>query len=976
MTARLAAQTSSGPASGDTSGKAIQLEKLVVTGSNIPTAADSSDAPVVIIGHKDIEQTGLNANLLEVLRKSIPAFAGRSNTGNSNATTTNQNTGGGSSIALRNLDTLILINGRRVAMSGTNGLNGGKNFVDINMIPVAAVERIEVLTDGASAIYGSDAIGGVINVILKNNYEGSEIGGRYAFTTNTGHYVERSGYVTAGAAVGQASLTASVSWSKTDPLFENQRAFIANNLKTGTAFPGFAGGNFLDPSLSTPSTKNPVGAAATATSYADLVANGTYIAAGSSNIPLFNASPYVTLLMASEQKSGVVAGSFEIIPKKLVAFADVLISRTKSDYQTSNFLSTAKSNITVPAGAPFNPLTVAATGVTIAYLDHPLSTHNEGKGDRFTGGFRGEINDHWSWEVGATYSKQTVTQHLENNLFSPTVGGVANYNLINAIAGGYNSAGVATPGGTFSQVVDMSLYPTTVKFVIQPALDPFARRGANPASLANLFGTQTVEGISKLLSLDAKVVGSVFDLPAGRVGVAAGLATRKERIQGIPDKDSYTLANFPSNKNWAAGLAFDPFKKGRAVDSYFAEVRIPVFGDKFTVAGGHALELSAAQRGEKYTDVGNSSVPKFGVRWQPLDEQLTVRFTYSKAFAAPDLAHEYAPAGATLTTSTLFTANLPADPRLLPTYTFFSGNGNNPGLKPSQAWTRNIGFTFSPKKLKDFSISLDYGNLFYKGLPAGSGGNNIVRDVNANGSASIYFGSIAVGGLAGQPGSSQALLATPGGLLNYLVSGNYNNDIYITDRFINSGGIHVKTYDFRVEYRHRTTDMGIWTFSTNGTYLQSYQFQTLPANPFFEFAGYSTNGQTIAGSMPKWSFRTTIDWTMKSWEVVLADTYSTGMTDIGTTPPATFLVGKTPTGISPYQALDFQTSYTFDKAAAGQMWSLLRGLKLTVGLNNLMNRMPPAALLSQNPLNNNPGADVAQFSPIGRLFFFSGSVKF
>ncbi len=162
----------------------VKLATFVVTGSNIPTAADSTDAPVVIIGRQDIEQTGLNANLLQILRESIPAFAGRSNSGVSNATNVNQNTAGGSQIALHNLDTLILLNGRRIAMSGINA-TGGKNFVDINQIPVAAIDHMEVLTDGASAIYGSDAIGGVVNIILKSNYEGAELGGRYAVSTNT-----------------------------------------------------------------------------------------------------------------------------------------------------------------------------------------------------------------------------------------------------------------------------------------------------------------------------------------------------------------------------------------------------------------------------------------------------------------------------------------------------------------------------------------------------------------------------------------------------------------------------------------------------------------------------------------------------------------------------------------------------------------------------------------------------------------------
>ena len=526
-------------------------------------------------------------------------------------------------------------------------------------------------------------------------------------------------------------------------------------------------------------------------------------------------------------------------------------------------------------------------------------------------------------------------------------------------------------------MIDITTYPNSTNFVIQPALDPFARTGGSAAALANVFGTQQVKGQSKLTSFDAKIVGLPLDLPAGKLAFALGAATRTERLAGTPDKDSYTKANYPNNKNWASGLAFDPFRKSRSVDALFAEVRVPVASASHPLPGARNLDLSLAGRAEKYTDVGDSRVPKIGVRWQPVDDQLTVRFTYSKAFAAPDLSHEFAPANATQTSSaTFFATNLPADPRLNTTFLYFSGNGNNPELKPSQAWTRNLGFTISPKALKGFTLQLDYANLFYKGLPAGIGGNNIIKDVNALGSASPYFSAIAVGGLAGQPGSSQTQLSSPGGLAAYLVGGNYKNDLYITDHFVNSGGVHMQSFDLRPEYRVRTGSMGTWTVGSTGTYLKSYQYQTLPNALFYEFAGYSTNGQTIAGTMPKYSFYTTIDWKMHAWETTVGNTYSSSVTDIGSTPPAVYLATRTPTKVDSYYSWDLQESYAFNKAEAGRLWSFLKGAKITVGVNNLFNRMPPYAGLSQAAGNNNNNADVAQYSPIGRLLFVSGNVKF
>ena len=180
-------------------GKDNQMEAVVITGSRVPTPPGAVAAKVVTIDADAIQQAGVDSNVMEILRKSLPSFQGRSNAGTSNANNTNQNTAGGSQIQLRNLDTLILINGRRAAISGIAGI-GGKAFVDINQIPPSAVDHIEVLSDGASAIYGSDAVGGVVNIILKSNYVGAEVGGRVASASSK--YNENSEYFTVGKNFG------------------------------------------------------------------------------------------------------------------------------------------------------------------------------------------------------------------------------------------------------------------------------------------------------------------------------------------------------------------------------------------------------------------------------------------------------------------------------------------------------------------------------------------------------------------------------------------------------------------------------------------------------------------------------------------------------------------------------------------------------------------------------------------------------
>src|ERR1700722_5038328 len=258
------------PASASAEPEAIEAMEIVVTGSRIPTPIDKVAAKVTIVDSEEIEKAGVSTDVLDILRKTVPSFQGRGNAGNSNANNTNQNTAGGAQVQLHNLDTLILVNGRRTAISGIAGI-GGKAFVDVNQIPPSAIDHMEVLADGASAIYGSDAIGGVVNIILKSNYEGADIGLRDGQAA--GDYREKSGFFTAGTSWHDLHVTASGSWSHNDPLYQDRREFSSPITGRVSAVPGTIGGAtpaILAPGLNSPSAANPTGAGATAGSLAAL----------------------------------------------------------------------------------------------------------------------------------------------------------------------------------------------------------------------------------------------------------------------------------------------------------------------------------------------------------------------------------------------------------------------------------------------------------------------------------------------------------------------------------------------------------------------------------------------------------------------------------------------------------------------------------------------------------------------------------
>jgi iron complex outermembrane receptor protein len=944
----------------------VELTTFVVTGSNIPTAANATDVPIVVLGKIQLDETGLNTSMLEILRKRIPAFAGRSNAGNSNGSSTDVATAGGAQIELRNMPTLVLINGRRVTTSSFNAVNG-KSFVDINQIPTAAIERVETLTDGASAIYGSDAIGGVVNFILKSNYQGEEVGGRYAFASGAGRYTERSGYVLAGFGKKALNLTITASWAKSDPLFQKDRPFIATNPQGGTNFPGYADSNYLRPGLGSPSKNNPVGTNAAADSESALIANGTYLAAGDPTIPDFDLAPYTSLLLQTEQKAIAANFNAELARKgKLSLFGDFLYSVTKSSNQTTAVFSNT-NQITVPAGSPYNPMTVDFPDVTVGTIDTPMRTLNQTTAYRGTIGLRGKFTEDWNWEVGYVYNSSKVEERLTNNVFLP--------NLDLAIAGGFDSAGNALAGGRYSKV--HAGFDPNGNLVLVPALDPFARFGVAPASLANLYGTEVIKTRGSLSSLDAKIVGVPFSLPAGKVGFAAGVARRRETLGATPDNNSWNASTDPTRHNWSAGTYFDPFTTQRTVDSVFAEFHIPITSAAWGATGLRALDLTLAGRTEKYSDYGKSKVPKIGVRWQPFDEQIIFRFSYAKSFMAPFLFDEFGPAtygpdfsGPPNGRFVALGANTPAP--------FFSGNGSNPNLKPAEAWSRSFGIVLSPKAIKHLTVSLDYSNVFFKGFPAGlDDAVDIARQVNTLGAASPYFDLVSVKGAPGQPGSTRAPLATPGGLVAYVTDPGYTGDLYILDHKINSGGVHTQAVDISIEYQVPTESAGKFAFSTSGTYNVSTLVQPSPSSEFQEFVGYATAGTVFSATLPRFTLYSTLDWEFHDWGFLIGNTYNPSMIDIlAYYTPSDYLADNPPTKVNYYTSWDLQVSYTIPKKAANKLWSYLQGMKIILGANNVFNRMPPYAPLSQPPSGNYNNVDIATYSPIGRLLFVSATIKF
>jgi len=926
------------------------LDKVVITGSAVPmTTKDAAAVSVTEMDQEKIEKAGVGSDMLEVLRKGVPTLQGRGNSGSTNANNLNQRTGGGSQVQLRNLDTLVLVNGRRVAISGIAAV-GGKAFVNASQIPPSAIERIEVLSDGSSAIYGSDAIGGVVNIILKNNVNGFDGGVRYGSADN---YSEYGAFMTYGARFDNARFTASVSGSHTDPLYQNQRSFSSPITGRINIVPGTIGGAnpaILASSLASPSKTNPTGAAATAPNLAALIANGTYLTSSTAaNAATYDLSQFQTLVQQQDQVAISLNATADLIGKKLSAFGDMQLSNNRS---STRFLPVT-TTLTVPQNAPFNPITANFAGVNFADWDRPLKHHYDQDATRVTAGLRGKLEGGFGWETALVHSQNDLKWDMANVLFKP--------NIPLAVLGGYDANGNVVAGGKFSRVY--SNYSTTNPFVFQPALDPFARTaGLDPLSIANLYGTERVDMSSKLDSFDASLNGTLGSLPGGKPGFAIGLATRRETLSAHTDSNGHNTG--PGAQAWLGGQYYDAFDKSRRIDAVFAEVRVPITGEKWNLPAFHALDLIAAARSERYSDAGSSVSPKLGLRWQPVDHSLTVRSSFSKSFTAPTLYAEYGPTATRLVGSGVIqTAFGLTNPGLQ------GMDGNNPGLKPSKADTKSLNITFKPDSVPGLSLSAEYSDVKQKGYPGGIGFTNILQSVNDQGSASPFAANVAKGAFPGQPGATA--FANPGDLLAYLKADPNNSlNVYAIDRFTNLGGVQLKAWNLNAEYEFETESAGTFTLGTTGTVFKSYKFQALPYQKFYEYVGTVTNGGTgVQGTLPKYRFYTTLDWRYGSWFATLGNTYVSSVTDIG---PGgiVFETSKTlkPIPVSSYMSWDLRLAYSGGRAS-------LLGIKsytLALGVNNIGNRMPPLA--PQAYTDNN--ADISSYSPIGRMVYVTAQAKF
>jgi iron complex outermembrane receptor protein len=956
----------------------VKLDAFIVTGSNIPTASDAIAVPVTFINPVEIERTGLSSNLLEVVQVRMPSFSGSGNLGAVNGNVAGGlSTSGGSQLSLRNLPTLVLLDGRRLPDSGASA-RGGRSFVDVNQIPLAAIQSMEALTDGASAIYGSDAVGGVVNVKLKHDYHGLEFGGRYAMSTRDGNYTQRSAYLVAGAKTDRMSVTVSFTKSHITPLFQSERPFsnpqrgksatISGALgQSSTAFPTA----FLRPDLKSPSLVTPTGPAAVFADLNALVASGIYQASSVQPIAdTFDLAPFVTLTIESRKAALTLASTIKLIPERLELFVEAMDSLSESSSQQGALgITTA-----IPVNAPYNPTRSSLFGA-FRYTPDVRRVENSARLRRLVGGFRGKIGHGFHWEAGYNTNTNRLENSMSGQYYAP--------NLQLALAGGYDANGNPQVGGRYARIFrNYSAPPSTTTLaqwqaaitpansLVQPAIDLLARpEGLAPSVFDNIRGATANLFDAGLTQLDARVSGSLFDLPAGPLGAAIGVDFRREELLGIPDENSYSSG--PTSRRWQNGNFFDPIARNRTIDAGFAEIRVPVTSERMNLPGLRLLELSAAYRYEKYSDAGASRVPKYGARWRPVGDELTVRGTYSEAFVAPSLFALFGPTTESATAAgviqTVF--GVPGFAR--------QRSGANPDLKPSTAKTSSFGVIYSPKALQRLTLGIDYIEVRQLSLVGTAGAANILGSVNASGTRSPFISQVAIGNFPTNPDPSlppPVPVTSAGQLSALLLSGVSPNVVFVTDSRINIAGQKLKALDVSITYDFPKSEFGNFNVSTSGTFFIDYQFQALPTQSYYEYAGHVTTIAEGQGTIPGMKWFTALNWSRDRWSATLNNTYISSVVDIG----AGGIIFASSTSLKrvpvpSYMSWDTSVSHTFKNLSLPPGKKVLSSLKLTVGVNNLADKMPPPA---PQAYGSDAGVDMATYNPIGRLWYVSAGLKF
>lgn len=965
--------------------QATTLDRIQVTGSRIRQVDLETAQPVLSISRQDIERQGFQsvADILQnisavgtpPISRASPLSAGEA--------------AGGTFISLRNLGaqrTLVLINGRRLGIT-TSGLS------DISSIPAVAVERIEVLKDGASSIYGSDAIAGVINIITRSNYEGA------AASAYFGQYGEGDGDITKGDFImgftgDRGSLTVAAEWAEEDVVQASDRPYSAFPRSSyhptdGWTAVGFNGG-FVT-TATTPVPGVPAGTRVVLREGGDPRNAADYIRQNLSTGTCFGATPTTgctpgsTLHKANfleqtdlrtplERRSLYADGIFDITDS--IRFrSNLLYSFRSSERGVAGYpMQAAPFNTPMAATSYFNPTGAPITNWWRRTWEVPRVSTSDLTTYRFSGVFEGafDIGDRtFDWDVSYLNNSNKLIQDSYGNL-----------NLANV----RNAVGPSFLDPTTGQVrCGTAAAPIAGCVPFNPYL-PFGRTGpggltGNQALQDYLFQEEHATGETKTTVMAANLAGSLFALPAGDVGFAVGLENRKEEGEFVPD----ALAVTGGSTNLSSG----PTRGGYSVDEVYAELEIPLLSE---LPFAQELTLNLASRYSDYDTFGETTNNKFMLKWKPFDS-LLLRGTVADGFRAPTISNLFGGSSDTFSFYTdpcdvvfgssrdsaqvrqncvsgvggqnalgalgntfrqLGQGLTPVGAPNAQTPVAFK-SGANPLLTPEISKSQTIGTVWSVPYVENLSIALDWWKIRIAQTIVADSPNQILQDCYVQGIASRCSPTLFT--------RDPAL-----GYINFLSFGQRN-----------AGYRKVEGFDFDVSYRLPTDNFGNFTFASNTTYTsKDYLVTTNDPRVPLSSVSFGSNFRIRSNLNVGWQMGDFgVSWTARYFSKIKEScTYfvpgleepnleceeivraPTGAYVPGTTTPASAISRRHVVGSNTFHDIQFRWEAPWDATIA-------------VGANNAFNHVGPV-------LYTQPSANVSYYGgfDIGRFLYMKYTQRF
>jgi iron complex outermembrane receptor protein len=837
---------------------------IVVTGSRLRAVAPVGSS-VTSMGREDLAQSGRVT--IDRAIKDLPQVFDLGVSENSRG-----QSGGAGNIVLGNSinlhgigpnATLVIVDGHRV-------VNNSRS-TDPSILPTLGVERVEVVADGASAIYGSDAVAGVVNLIPRRSLDGLEAFAR-AGVSEDGVYHEYSLGAAAGIRFKRGQ--AMIAYEHVDRTNLNgyDRPFFRSNQTA-------SGGADYSVTRCTPGTIRTTTAGVT-TSYAipagGLTGPGQLVAGTSNRCDDLQGQDLIP-----RQSYDSVNGTFTFdVTDWLTFFADGFYSRREFE----RFPAFAAASLTVPQTNAFfvRPAGFAGTSYALDYnfrLDVARNlASGHGESWQVTPGLRVSLPGDWQFEA--------LIGHGRTDDNSSSFLGINNTALNAALA---------------------SNNPAT-------AFDPYGLYRTSPTVVQGIFNQISINPtIGHFTGYEARLNGSLFDLPAGEVKLAAGYEGQEFSVDlGLARGNPGTPVTFTT--------------RSRRVDSGYVELLLPLFGPDNATAGLRRLDVDAAIRYDKYSDVGSTTNPKVGVNWSPVEGVM---------FRAPTLPQIYG------NTNQLFVQNY-QNPAGGAPIVGVARSGGNLNLSPETANTWSIGADVDP--IDGLKLSATYFSVDYKNQVIA-----LLSDLALLTRASQYDGTglIIQGAAAGQ--TVAALVAQGLAVSGAFPGGNpLNVTVYVDGRSQNLGHSITRGIDFQANYRLRTSGAGVFNFNLSGTYLTDYRTAQTPTAPFI-------NQRNQIFQPLRFKARASIAWEKGPFSALLRATHLNGYDN-------TAAPGGVVQKVDSYTPIDLNLN-----------WKLGQGenpFQFGIEIRNLFDIQPPYVNIAPS-VNGSGGYDATTTDPIGRLFAVS-----